>query len=64
MKTLAPHQIYASEMMDILPELAIFYEAGCGKTNSALDWMYKRRLEGGGPFLIICPRAAVSVWET
>lgn len=62
---LAQHQIYASQMMDETSILAIFYEAGTGKTMCVLDWLYrqfKNRLISNA--LIICPANLVTNWKS
>lgn len=60
---LAKHQVYASELMDTTDVLAIFYEAGTGKTMCVLDWLYrqfKNNLIQNA--LIVCPANLVSNW--
>lgn len=63
--TLKKHQIYASEMMDNVNCLALFYEAGTGKTACVLDWAY-RAVERGelNSLLVVCPANIVGVWES
>lgn len=52
-------------MMDSSPQLALFYEAGCGKTMCVLDYLYRafknQEIENA---LVICPAAIVSSWES
>lgn len=63
MYTLAPHQVYASEMADMVDALAIYYEAGTGKTASILDWAYRSVQSGQtSSILIICPASLVGNW--
>ena len=62
---LAKHQIYASELMDATDVLAIFYEAGTGKTMCVLDWLYRQFKNNLIPnALIVCPANLVSNWES
>ena len=70
--TLAKHQQYASEMMENSYQLAIFYEAGTGKTMCVLDFLYlmfKEYIKSKGKSglknaLVICPASIVSSWES
>ena len=53
-------------MMDATEILAIFYEAGTGKTMCVLDWLY-RQFKTNAEFtnaLIICPANLVSNWQS
>lgn len=63
--TLKEHQVFASEMMDNVDALALFYEAGTGKTMCVLDWAY-RAVEKGrlSSLLVVCPANIVGVWES
>lgn len=69
---LAKHQQYASEMMENSYQLAIFYEAGTGKTMCVLDFLYlmfkeyikTRGKSGLKNALVICPASIVSSWES
>lgn len=62
---LAKHQIEASMMMTNSPQLGIFYEAGCGKTMCALDYLYQSFKNGTFKnALIICPASLVSNWKS
>lgn len=63
--TLKEHQTFASEMMENVDCLALFYEAGTGKTMCALDWAY-RAVERGelNSLLVICPANIVGVWAS
>ena len=64
--TLAKHQVYASEMMDTTNILALFYEAGTGKTMCVLDWLYRnfKMHEDFECALIVCPANLVSNWRS
>lgn len=63
--TLKEHQTFASEMMENVDCLALFYEAGTGKTMCVLDWAY-RAVERGdlNSLLVICPANIVGVWTS
>lgn len=63
--TLKEHQTFASEMMENVECLALFYEAGTGKTMCVLDWAY-RAVENGqlNSLLVICPANIVGVWQS
>lgn len=61
---LAQHQSYASQMMENCGQLAIFYEAGTGKTMCALDYLYNAFKNGEiENALIVCPASIVSNWR-
>ena len=61
---LAPHQEYASEMMSGSDQLALFYEAGTGKTACVLDYLYQSFKKGEiQDALVICPASIVSSWK-
>ena len=61
---LAQHQSYASQMMENCGQLAIFYEAGTGKTMCALDYLYNAFKNGEiDNALIVCPASIVSNWR-
>lgn len=51
--------------MDSSPQLALFYEAGTGKTMCVLDYLYRafknKEIENA---LVICPAAIVSSWQS
>lgn len=62
---LAEHQRVASEMMSNTPNLALFYEAGTGKTMCVLDYLYQSFKQGKFTnALVICPASIVSTWES
>lgn len=59
------HQVYASEMMDNLDALALYYEAGTGKTMCVLDWAYRNAEKGTlNSLLVICPASITGVWAS
>ena len=61
---LAEHQLYATTMMDFNDSLAIFYEAGTGKTAIALAWAYQAVLDGRiKDLLVVCPASMVGTWN-
>lgn len=61
--TLKEHQVFASEMMENVECLALFYEAGTGKTMCVLDWAYHAVEKGElNSLLVICPANIVGVW--
>ena len=61
--TLKEHQTFASEMMENVECLALFYEAGTGKTMCVLDWAYRECERGKlSSLLVICPANIVGVW--
>lgn len=63
--TLKEHQTFASEMMDNVECLALFYEAGTGKTMCVLDWAYKAVERGRlNSLLVICPANITGVWSS
>lgn len=60
---LAEHQLYAITMMDYNDYLAIFYEAGTGKTAIALAWAYHALQDGRiKDLLVVCPASMVGTW--
>lgn len=60
---LASHQEYGVTMMDYNPQLALFYEAGTGKTATALAWAYRALQDGRiDSVLVICPAPLVGKW--
>lgn len=64
MKTLAEHQRYAVNMMEGNEALAIFYEAGTGKTALALTYIKEAVMRGElHNALIICPAPLVDNWK-
>lgn len=64
MKHLAEHQLYALACMDFNSSLALFYEAGTGKTAIAMTWI-RDALRSGKirDALVICPASLVPNWE-
>jgi SNF2 family DNA or RNA helicase len=64
MKTLAEHQRYAVNMMDGNEALAIFYEAGTGKTALALTYIKEALMRGDiHNALVVCPAPLVPNWR-
>ena len=64
MKRLAKHQRYASNMMDWMDYLAIWYEAGTGKTMCVLDYLYRAAERGEiKNALVVCPSSMVGSWQ-
>lgn len=62
---LRSHQLYASELMRASPQLALFYEAGTGKTMCVLDYLYNQfKNKEITNALIVCPASICSSWET
>lgn len=62
--TLAEHQQYALEMMEVNPSLMLAYEAGTGKTAIALSWILKQlRIGRIKDALVICPASLVTNWK-
>lgn len=62
---LREHQTYASNMMDNVDALAIYYEAGTGKTMCVLDWAYRNAEKGLlNSLLVICPASITGVWAS
>ena len=63
-KTLAEHQIRIKNLMDGLPVLGIFAEAGTGKTMIALSWICDHLMAGDiEEALVICPVALIPSWK-
>lgn len=63
MKILAEHQRYAVNMMDGNEALAIFYEAGTGKTALALTYIKEALMRGEiHNALVVCPAPLVPNW--
>lgn len=62
--TLMRHQRYALACMSSMDHLAVFYEAGTGKTAIALTWLAEGlrtgRIENA---LIVCPASLVANWN-
>lgn len=64
MKKLAEHQKRIAAMMDDIPFLGIFAEAGTGKTMIALSWIHAHLLDGSiENALVICPAALIPSWK-
>lgn len=66
MNHLFAHQINASNVLDNVNSLALFYEAGTGKTMCILDWVYRHANDGvlePESVLILCPASVVPMWE-
>lgn len=62
--TLKEHQTFASNLMDNVDALALFYEAGTGKTMCVLDWAYRACEQGRlSSLLVVCPANIVGVWD-
>lgn len=62
---LKEHQTYASNMMDNVNALALYYEAGTGKTMCVLDWAYRNAEKGLlNSLLVICPASITGVWAS
>lgn len=63
--TLMKHQRYALACMSTQNHLAIFYEAGTGKTAIALTWLIRSLKEGRiKDALIICPASLIGNWRS
>lgn len=61
---LADHQLYAIEMMEANPQLAIWYDAGTGKTATALYWAIKAlRRKDISSILVVCPASLTGNWH-
>lgn len=64
MKQLAAHQKNIISMMDDMPFLGIFAEAGTGKTMIALSWLYDHFIDGSiENALVICPASLIPSWR-
>ena len=64
MKKLAAHQVRITAMMDDIPFLGIFAEAGTGKTMIALSWMHSHLMSGDiENALVVCPAALIPSWK-
>lgn len=66
MNRLFAHQKNASNVLDNVNSLALFYEAGTGKTMCILDWVYRHANDGDlepESVLILCPASVVPMWE-
>ena len=60
----AAHQRYGKFMLDMHDELALFMDAGVGKTALALWWVRDALRDGRiGDALVICPASLVPSWE-
>lgn len=58
------HQKYAVACMESVDAMAIFYEAGTGKTAIALTWAIRAIRRGeASHILVICPASLVSNWH-
>ncbi len=63
--TLMKHQRYALACMASRDHMAIFYEAGTGKTAIALTWMIRALRDGRiKDALIVCPSSLVGNWKS
>lgn len=62
---LLEHQKYALQMLEANEGLMIGYEAGCGKTMIALEYVYKHLKRGDfrEGVLVVCPASLVPSWE-
>lgn len=61
---LMKHQKYAVACMESMEAMAIFYEAGTGKTAIALTWAIRAIKRGEARhILVICPASLVSNWH-
>lgn len=64
MKKLAAHQRRIAAMMDDMPFLGIFAEAGTGKTMIALSWIHSHLMSGDiENALVVCPAALIPSWK-
>lgn len=64
MKTLADHQIRALDMMEAMPCMALFPEAGTGKTMIALAYIHKHLIQGDiENVLVVCPKSIIASWR-
>lgn len=66
MHDLFAHQRLASDVLDEVDSLALFYEAGTGKTMCVLDWVERHTEDGDLPprsVLVICPASVIPMWE-
>lgn len=62
--SLMKHQKYAVACMESMDAMAIFYEAGTGKTAIALTWAIRALRRGDVKrILVICPASLVSNWN-
>lgn len=59
---LAEHQKKASQLLDVVDCLGIFYEAGTGKTMCVLDHVYRNDY-GKGSVLVIAPASVIPMWR-
>lgn len=58
------HQKYAVACMEHMDQMAIFYEAGTGKTAIALTWAIRAiRREEVRSILVVCPASLVGNWR-
>lgn len=63
--SLMKHQRYALGCMGNVDHMAIFYEAGTGKTAIALTWLINAMKKGKvRNALIVCPSSLVGNWKT
>ena len=64
MKSLANHQRSILAIMDDMPVLGIFAEAGTGKTMIALSYIHEHLLSGDiDNALVICPASIIPSWR-
>lgn len=62
---LMKHQKYALACMSAQDQLAIFYEAGTGKTAIALTWLIRAMREGRVKnALVVCPASLTGNWRS
>lgn len=62
---LMKHQRYALGCMGAMDHLAIYYEAGTGKTAIALTWLISAMRDGKvGNALIVCPASLTNNWAS
>lgn len=57
---LAEHQALGSSMIDCVDAVALWYQAGTGKTLTILDWVYRHP---GSDVLVVCPASLIGSWK-
>lgn len=63
-RTLAAHQLRAVEALEARPAVALFYQAGTGKTVCVLTALRDLALQGAiSTALVVCPAALVPMWR-